>query len=123
MTNGLNLVQWVDNLSSVHTRTKEWVSDENLAMLKADGFETLRIPMSPVLLTFGSFTEWDKELIAMFEERVGRMLEMGFSVILNAWKYGSGTKVMSDVVLNNSKNGAGDLPPNYNCLLYTSRCV
>ena len=49
----------------------------------------------------GTFNEWNPSLLAILEDRLAKMLEMGFTVILNAWKYGAGTPVMSEIVLNN----------------------
>ena len=113
ITNGVNLVQWLDNLSSEPTRTISWLSNENLEMMRADGIETLRIPLDPVLLTNGTFNEWNPSLLAILEDRLAKMLEMGFTVILNAWKYGAGTPVMSEIILNNSRNGKGSLPATF----------
>lgn len=102
ITNGLNLVAWMDNLSKPQTRTKEWLSGSNIALMRAGGFETFRVPLDPTVLTFGSFTHWDTELRAIMVDRITAMLGAGATVVLNAWKYGAGTDIMKRVALGTS---------------------
>lgn len=102
-TNGVNLVQWLDNLSLPDTRTKDWLSDSNLDLIRAGGFKTLRIPLSPLVLTAGTFNRFDPEYESVLWDRLNAMFCRGFNVVLNLWKYLPSSESMRKVVTGESQ--------------------